>query len=47
MRTPYVFHSLSVCEGCGCSGDQFRYYGANATSARDSHGPPIGRDGPE
>jgi len=22
-RKPYVFHSLSVCAGCGCSGDDF------------------------
>lgn len=23
MDKPYVFHSLSVCAGCGCSGDDF------------------------
>lgn len=22
-RPAYVFHSLSVCEGCGCDGDDF------------------------
>ena len=22
-RKPYVFHSLSACAGCGCSGDDF------------------------
>ena len=23
MKKPYIFHSLSCCAGCGCSGDQF------------------------
>lgn len=23
MSKPYVFHTLSVCAGCGCSGDDF------------------------
>lgn len=22
-RPAYVFHSLSVCAGCGCTGDEF------------------------
>ena len=22
-RKPYAFHSLSVCAGCGCSGEDF------------------------
>jgi hypothetical protein len=23
VSAPYVFHSLSACAGCGCSGDAF------------------------
>lgn len=23
MRPPYIFHTLSVCAGCGCSGEDF------------------------